>query len=326
MASLGGHYQHIAIRFIPVAMCLFLPYTLSAQTDTSLVDRVMARIEAMDFEFSRSESDVPYLPVLSLGHRIYTETQLQSPMGSGSRLRFRSQTTSAYGMVPLYIGQRSLAAVVPYVGHTWFRFKEGDLDDGEVTSIYLPFGSAWQTERSSQLGWFLMPAAYSPLRDDADWAYSGMGGVFGRHFSGNRLTWYYGLVYDEGFGDGYFLPYAGFTYVIDPKWAFTMLAPWPTISYAPNPDFFVQTGIAPSAATWSLNPRGDNNRVIASFGGWDMGTWANWRLNGPLWMSAGIGFSGLRSFTVNEQGDASFDQRLDREPWVSLSIHLRPEP
>jgi hypothetical protein len=298
----------------------------SGQEPESMVDRILARIEAMEFEFTRSESEIPFLPALSLGHRIYGETVLQREKGGGEKITFRSHATSAYAALPLYIGKRGLALAVPYIGHTRFRFTGGDQEDGEVTSIYLPAGAAWQTETKKQWGWFVMPAAYSALQDDADWAASAMAGILGRQLRGDRLIWYYGLVYDHSFDNGYFLPYLGFTYVLNPNWAFAMVAPWPSISYAPHDGFFLQIGIAPSGATWSLSQRDDKERVIASFGGWDLGAWANWRLSGSWWLSAGTGFSGLRSLSVGSDGDVSFDQRLDREPWVGITINMRPGP
>ncbi|HMO49530.1 MAG TPA: hypothetical protein PKA21_00205 [Kiritimatiellia bacterium] len=306
------------------APALWLAPTSFAQPDDGWVARTMTKLESMEFEFSRSESDIPFLPVLSLGHRVYGKTEFSRVEGDGDNLSFRSHQSSAYAALPLYIGERGLAVAIPYVGHTRFRFTEDARPDGEVTSYYLPVGAAWQSHPGTQWGWFVMPSVYSPLADDGEWVTSGMGGIVGRHLSGKQTTWYYGIVYDYGFSDGYVLPYVGFTYVIDPVWAITLLAPWPSVSYAPVDSFFVQLGVVPSGATWALEQTDTSDNVVASFGGWDLGVWANWRLAGSWWVAAGGGFSGLRSFAVDSEGDASFDQRLDREPWLGVTISMRP--
>jgi hypothetical protein len=43
-----------------------------------------------------------------------------------------------------------------------------------------------------------------------------------------------------------------------------------------------------------------------------------------LWVTAGVGFSGLRSLQVDEDGELAFEQNLSREPFVSLSLSARP--
>lgn len=288
------------------------------------IDATMLKLQSTEFEFTRSESDVPFMPVLSLSHAAYGKTEFQRIEGGGESIEFRSQSSSAYAMLPLYIGKRSLAMAVPFVSHTRFHFTRGDLQDQSVAAIYLPMGLGWQTDSGNQWGGFLMPAAYSPLTDKGDWAWSGMGGVLGRHLSGDRLVWYYGLVYDYGFSDGYYLPYVGFSYVFDPSWAISMLAPWPSVSYAPSDSFYVRMGVAPSGASWALQRDGADQRAIASFGGWDLGIWGNWKLSRALWLAVGGGFSGLRGLELNSQGEAVFDPKLENEPWISIAISVRP--
>lgn len=170
-----------------------------------------------------------------------------------------------------------------------------------------------------------MPATYSPLSDSGEWAWSGMGGVLGRHLSGERLIWYYGVVYDYAYSDGYFLPYVGFTYILDPSWVVSMIAPWPAISYAPTDKFFLRLGFLPSGASWALEQNGDDQEAITSFGGWDLGLWANWRISKAVWFSVGGGVSGLRSFEIDTSGDTDFEQDVSSEPWVSVSFSVRPQ-
>ena len=295
-------------------------------TTNDWLDTTMLKLEAMEFEFARGESDIPFIPVLSLGYKVYGKTEFVREEGDvADSLSFRTQSASAYAMVPLYIGQRGLAVAVPYVGFTKFDFSRAEAEDQSVTAVYLPLGAAWQTEHGNQWGGFVMPSAYSPLSDSGEWVWSGMGGVLGRHLSGTRLVWYYGGVYDYAFSDGYFLPYLGFTYIYDPTWSFSVLAPWPAVSYAPSDRFFLRAGVAPSGASWAIRQDGDEQQAISSFGGWDLGLWANWRISRALWFALGSGVSGLRSLQVDTDGDATFDQSLDSEPWISLTFSVRPQ-
>jgi len=311
---------------IAIAFVIAFAFT-SARADTNdWLEATMLKLEAMDFEFARGESDIPFIPVLTLGYKVYGETEFTRVEGdAGNDLAFRTRTASGYAMLPLYIGQRGMALAVPYVGYTRFHFTEGDIDDENVTALYLPLAAMWQTERGNQWGVFVMPATYSPLSDSGDWAWSGMGGVLGRHLSGEKLIWYYGGVYDYAFSDGYFLPYVGFTYIIDPSWLVTMVAPWPAISYAPSDKFFLRAGFTPSGASWALDQEGSDQEVITSFGGWDLGLWANWRISRAVWFALGSGVSGFRSFELDTDGDTDFEQDVDSEPWFSVSFSVRPQ-
>ena len=286
----------------------------------------MLKLKTMDFEFSRAQSDIPFLPVLSLGYTAYGKSEFQRVDGTGPNEEFRSQVSSAYAMVPLYLGKSGLLLAIPVVSHTRFNFIGGDLPDRGVTALYLPVGGMWQTDNGNQWGGFFMPAGYSPLSGQGSWAWSWMGGVMGRHMSGERLTWYYGVVYDYAFSDGYFLPYLGFTYIIDPGWAISMIAPWPGISYAPCDWFFLRLGVSPSGASWALDRKTDGGeQVTTSIGGWNLGLWANWRLgSSPWWLAAGGGVSGLRSLEFNQNGSADFSQSVGSEPWFGISLSMRP--
>lgn len=312
-----------AMRLIAFCCVLFL-VAGPVSGETGLVERVMLKLQVMEFEFARAESDVPFLPALNASFKVYGKTefaQFEGLPAADDEAEFRTRVASAYAAAPLYIGRRGFALTVPYVSRTRFHFTRGDRADEDVTSVYLPVGGAWQTESGRQWGAFVMPAGYSPLSGEGDWAWSGMGGMMGRTFSGRNLVWYYGLVYDHAFSDGYYLPYLGFTYQMDPTWAFSMVAPWPGINYAPSDSFFMRVGVSPSGATWAV----DEDQAMTSLGGWDLGLWANWRLSKTLWLSAGSGVSGLRNLRISTSGEVDYDQDIDREPWVSVSLSIRPQ-
>ena len=230
-----------------------------------------------------------------------------------------------YALLPLHVGKRDLVLAAPYVSYTRFNVLSGGLSDAGVESFYLPVGGAWQAESGKQWGGFVMPSVHSPLSGDGNWASDFMGGVLGRSFSGERTVWYYGLIYDYSFGGNFFYPYLGFSYQFDPHWLLSLVAPWPSVVYAPSDRFFVNAGVLPSGATWTLDQKGKNAQATSSFGGWDLGVYGNWRLGDLLWFSVGGGVSGLRSLQLNDSGDVSFEQDLSREPFVSISLSARPK-
>jgi hypothetical protein len=289
----------------------------------SWLDATLLKLRETEFEFSRAESDVPFIPVVSVSHSEYGRTRFARTDGTGSDVEFRTGNTAGYALLPLHIGRRSLALAVPTASYTRFRFTQGDFADQDVAGISLVLAGAVQTTGGNQWGGFIMPSAYAPLLDNGDWGASGMAGIIGRNLQGERTAWYYGVVYDYSFGDGYFLPYVGFTYTLDPVWVISMIAPWPSVTYAPSKSFNVKAGLAPSGASWVFSRDGEG-QVASSIGGWDLGLWANWRLTRIAWVAVGVGVSGLRSLEIGEDGNTHFDPEIESEPWVSLSFNVRP--
>ena len=309
---------------VMVALAALAAVTALGQEDSGLVAGLKEKLKASEFEFSRANSDVPFIPVMQLSATAYGRSEFQRVDGSGDKVEFRNSCVGGYAMVPLHIGRRDLVVAAPYASHTRFNFLTDGFADQGVDSLYLPVGGAWQTDTGRQWGGFVMPTFNSPLAGDGDWATDFMGGVLGRSFSGDRAVWYYGLIYDYSFGGNFFYPYLGYSYQFDPHWVFSLIAPWPTLSYAPSDRFFVGAGVTPSGATWTLNQSGKGAQAVGSFGGWDLGAYCGWRLTRLLWFGAGIGFSGLRSLQVDESGDTSFEQKLSREPFVNVSLTARP--
>lgn len=290
--------------------------------DAGFLGNMKQKLQTTEFEFSRAETDVPFVPLSAINVSSYGKTEFQKTDGSGPAAEYRSSYIGAYTTVPLYVGKRTLAVAVPYVSHTRFTSMTGGLGDQSVDSVYLPLGGAWQADDGNQWGGFVMPSVHSPLRGDGEWAEDFMGGALGRHFSGNDSIWYYGAVYDYSFGANYFYPYLGYMLQIDPKWLFSLVMPWPAVSYAPSDHFVTTFGVLPSGANWAIDSEGD--KATGSFGGWDVGVRLGWRLTRLLWLSAGGGFSGLRSLQVDDSGEMAFEQNLSREPFVSIGVGIRP--
>ncbi|MDD4735178.1 MAG: hypothetical protein PHP44_03625 [Kiritimatiellae bacterium] len=316
--------KHPVCCFLLTFVFFLLTVGVRAQESDGWMDSTLLKLKNTEFEFSRSESDVPFLPVLSLRHTEYGKNTFTRTRGDQEDIEFRSRNTAAYAMVPIYVGKKSIALAVPYVSYTHFAFTEGPLKDRDVTGLNLVLGGAVQTSPGQQWGGFIMPSAYSPLTDNAEWAGSGWACVAGRSLQGERTVWYYGLVYDYAFSDGFFLPYLGFSYIIDPCWAISLVAPWPAINYAPSDSLFFKLGVSPSGSSWTIDPKGDDSQVVGSLGAWDFGFWAEKRVYKSVWFNFGVGYSGLKSFEFNTQGDTEFDPSLKSEPFVSIAINIRP--
>ena len=309
----------------PVLKATESPRGQGVPADQDWMAGIKARLQASEFEFSRADSAAPFVPVASFSATAYGKTKFQRADGSGAQVEFRSSCVGAYAMVPLYAGRRGLAVAVPYASHTRFNSMTDGLGDKDVDSLYLPVGGAWQADSGRQWGGFVMPTFNSPLAGDGDWATDFMGGALGRSFAGGNAIWYYGLIYDYSFGGNVFYPYLGYTYQFDPHWILNLVAPWPSLTYAPTDRFFVGAGFVPSGASWKLDQEGQDAQATGSFGGWDLGAYGGWRLSKLLWFGMSAGFSGLRSLQVNQEGETVFEQRLSREPFVSVSLTVRPK-
>jgi hypothetical protein len=290
-----------------------------------LVQNLKLKLQTMEFEIARTQSELPLFPVASLSYTEYGEATFARVEGEGDDAAFRSRVASTYAVAPLWIGRHGLILAVPAVSHTEFDFTSGPYDDRGVTTLRLALGGAMQTAGGTQWGGFVMPSVYSPLTGDGEWTASGMGGIFGRHLYKRRTIWYYGLVYDYAFSDGYFLPYLGFTYVQNPSWTFSVLLPWPAVNYAPSKHFFVKLGVVPSGASWSVKDQEDGAQAVASYGGWDMGLWGSVRLTKGLWFALGAGVSGLRGLEIDTNGETEFDPSFNSDPFVSVALSFRPE-
>lgn len=301
-----------------------LLFAWSAPGDEGWLASKRTALRECEFEFIRAQSDVPSVPGLSLSHTVYGMTEFEGMGAGGEDVSFRSQNTSFYAVAPLHIGRRSLALAVPVFSHTRFDMKKGGLDDAEVDSFYLPAGVAWQQRRGLQWAVFGMPSIHSALTDGGDPAMDYMGGILGRHLTGDRTTWYYGLVYDYSFGSNFIYPYVGYSYTADPAWTVGLVLPFPTVNYAPTKRFFAQLGVTPSGANFATRRDGNDVQAIGSFGGWDAGISGNVRLTGSLWMRVAAGVSGLRSLRVDDAGEVLFEQKLEQEPFVTLGFSIRP--
>lgn len=307
--------------WIPICLLLIGWGTARAET-RGWLDTTMLKLRTMEFEFARAESDIPFLPVMALGVTPYGRTEFREGDTDAS---FRPVNATAYGTLPLYIGQRGLALAVPFVGYTSFDFSGHQRDDASVTAVYLPAGVAWQTGAGRQWVVFGMPEFYTPLENGGDTVHSMMAGVLGRSFQGERTVWYYGAVYDRNFSDGYFLPYLGFTHAVSPQLNVSMIAPWPSVNVAVSRDLFLRAGVAPSGASWDVRGDPGEREAVMSFGGWNAGLWANARIRGTVWGALGFGYSGLRGLEIDTEGEAQFDVAMESEPWVTASISIRPE-
>jgi hypothetical protein len=135
------------------------------------------KLQETEFEFSRAETDVPFVPLAAVNATAYGKTEFQQTDGSGTAAEYRSSYIGAYTTVPLYVGKRSLAIAVPYVSHTKFTSMTDGKGDKYVDSVYLPLGYLWQADYGNQWGGFIMPVVNSPISDEGEWAEDFMGGA-----------------------------------------------------------------------------------------------------------------------------------------------------
>ena len=282
------------------------------------IDDLVQAIAHSDIRFTLADSYVPFIPIAWANYRHYTETEFVNNVGLG---KFREDQANLGAIVPAYVGQRDMVLVGFDAAFSQFDFDTPAVRDANVVTLTPVAGWLRQLDDDSQIGAFVAPLFSSALDDSSEWGAEAFAGVIGSYRANDRLMWIYGGVYEYSFGDHYFYPYVGLRWTPDEHWAVSLVAPWPTIAYAPNENFFINVGVTPGGASWRVNDAGDE--AVASFGSWNLSTGAAYRLSGHFWLHAEAGFAGLRSLEIN-QGDTQLDADLQRQPLFFLALEFRP--
>ncbi len=309
--------------FFVARALLSLAVASDAAADQSFVQNTVDAFANSEFVFPRSGSNAPFMPIAYASARGYGEAQIQDNL-TGRTLDFSQQGLSMAAGAPLLLDQRSALVLGGYLSSNRFASDNPLLDDFRVDSVGLPLGWLRQVNSAWQVAGFVMPVGHRSTQQGSDWTLQTMGGVFARYTQNERLWWAFGVFADDSPNDSYVIPYAGASWVINPRWTLSAVMPWPSIIYAPNQDWMFSLGAAPSGAAWSLQPV--NNDVAISLDAWDFGLSAKRRVRRNVWLSARAGIGGLRGLRLNTD-NGEFDEpdiSIGASGFFSLSLELRP--
>jgi hypothetical protein len=308
------------VRQAALALLLLLP-ALPGHAREFFADALQA-LRDSDIDFQRGESNAPFVPVASLSTRLYDEGRLVDGRDN-TVLEFEQRTVSASALLPLHIGQRDALFSGAWVSRSSFESDEPSADDFSVASVGLPLGWLRQVDEQWQAAAFIMPLGHRSTQDNANWSLQTMGGAFARYLHSDRLWWAVGLFVDSGPKERYALPYAGASWIINPRWTLSAVMPWPAVLYAPTQDWLFRLGAAPAGATWTVQPGDDD--IAVNLDTWNFGLTAERHLAGSAWVALEAGVGGLRGVRLNvdradfEGGDIS----VGSSGYLALSLRLR---
>jgi hypothetical protein len=290
--------------------------TLTAHSASAGMQEIIDALTASDFRFTRSSSDVPFVPLGWAQTRYYPNSQFTGSGLPGASVT--ENTSSLGGGLPPYIGTRDLLLVGGDV--TWDRItvKSGPYADQSVLLLTPVAGWAHQLDEADVIGAFVAPIFSKELLNDGSWGINGYGGVVGMHWFSDTFQLLYGGVYQYNFGQSTGYPYAGVMWNPTPQLSFAIVFPWPTISYVPADRWLLQLGLSPGGSSWVK--RGSDYESTESLSSWNLTANVGYRFYEKLWLMAGAGITGLREIEIST-GDST--SRLEAKPSAVFSLAVQ---
>jgi hypothetical protein len=295
---------------------LLLTFAFVANAEASIFEQVSRQFLDSDFIFSRTQSDVPFVPLAWIDASSYQDSDIHGRI-------FRQTSFSEATLAPLLLGQRD-ALMIGQWG-TWTRLEPRDShDETEVSNLTLPLGWARQASPEWQLAAFVAPSAN---QSGGDWYWDYFGGAFARYLGQPRLAWLFGFYAEITTLEELYVPYVGVTWTIDRHWTLSAVLPWPAVLYSPTPDWMLRLGLSPSSASWIAEApvAGEApQKLRADLTSWDLGLRVERRTWKSLWIGGEAGMSGFRGFSLSGGDWQKPERSRSSDPYVTLTVTFRP--
>ncbi len=304
---------------VTCALAVTLLHPASARAD-GLIDTLVRRFSESEFEFVRAQSNAPFPPAASLATSVYQESEFRRADGIDSDVTFQQATISEYAFLPITLGKRDAIAIGQWMSWTHFDIDNAPRDDLDVFSVSVPVGWIRQQSPNWQIAAFVAPLGHRTPEDN--WYWETMGGAFARNVRGDRFAWIFGAYFDVSPLEDFYTPYLGATYVINEQWTLNAIMPWPSVTYAPTNRTVFRLGVAPSGASWTIEPGERRPRMNLST--WNFGLTAEHRLASNLWLGFEVGVAGLRGLSIVGSDWEGLETKLDNTGFAMLSLNLRP--
>lgn len=310
-------YRHFCVFSLAV---LTMQLTQSAVAE-GLVDTLVRRFSESEFEFVRAQSNAPFVPLAWVDARSYQQSSFGQVDGFDSDVTFEQTSLSQSALLPIPLGERDAIAIGEWISWTHFDLQNARRDELEVLSVSVPVGWIRQASSNWQLAAFVAPLGHKTPEDS--WYWETLGGFFARNVRGDRFAWIIGAYFDVSPLEDFYTPYLGAVYIVNERWTLNGVMPWPSVTYAPTRNTMFRFGVAPSGASWSVEPGEERPRFNLST--WDVGLSIEHRLFSNVWAGFEIGASCLRGLSlVGTQWEAP-ETKLDRTGFARLTINLRPQ-
>ena len=227
-------------------------------------------------------------------------------------------------ILPVGIWRRDLLLLGQYYSWTDVQVSTPNRVHGQISSFTPIAAWAHQFGHEDQGGVFFAPTFsrghnFAGYNITATESYSG---AVGLHWTSDHLAWFYGAIYQQQGSRGLFLPYAGVFWQPDQVWSFSLVVPWPAVSFAPTKDFYLRFGLSPAGAVFDRSL--DGRHVSVSHSSWNLMLSPNFRVWRSLWLSGAAGLSNFGSLTVSTDGHVTLASKLARRVVWQLQLSFKP--
>lgn len=283
------------------------------------MQEILDAVNASEFKFARSSSDVPFMPLGWAQDRFYPNAQFSG--GGLPNAGVVENTADLGAVVPPYVGQRDMLLLGGDVAWDHITVKSGPYADQSVLRLTPVTGWLHQFDEEDLAGAFVAPIFSKELLNDEPWGVNGYGGVVGIHWFSDHFQLLYGGVYQYNFGQSAGYPYLGVMWQPTPRVSLAVVFPWPNISYVPADRWLLQLGVSPGGSSWVQ--RGTDYESTESISSWNLTASTGYRFYEKFWLVAGAGVAGLREVTIENDGNSS---QLNSKPSAVfyLAVQFRP--
>ena len=300
---------------------VFLLLLLGTMKARAGMQETLEAIQASQFRFARTQSEVPFLPLGWLQDRYYPNSTFRPEEGNLAEATVAENTFGLGAMLPAYVAKQDMLLVGGDLTLDHIVAKSGPYSDQHVLTVTPAVGWLHQFGPDDLAGAFVAPLFSYELGSASDWGFSGYAGVVGMHYFSDKFQLLYGGVYQNSFGDSMGYPYLGVNWLPTPRWSIALVIPWPTISYAVSDRWLLQLAVAPGGSSWAQHD--GQFESTQSLSSWNLTLGANYRFYEKFWLSGGVGVAGFRGVTIEGEG---VEDRLASKPSLvfSLAIQFRP--
>lgn len=295
-----------------------------------LIQNQVEAFKNSEIIFQKSHSNVPFAPLAFMEVSSYGDAKVDTS-SRGVNLEYDVDMVSQGAAMPFLINERSAILVGEYLSYARFNVhntgaaqQNPDIVDDRfsVSSVGLPLGWMYQNNEKWQTMAFVMPMTHKSTLPDADRSWQYLMGAFARYISNEDLWWIYGVYADLSEGDDFVVPYVGAYWAVNEHWSLSAIMPWPSVTYASSPDWFVRFGVSPSSASWSIDPA--EGAAAVNYDAWDFGLTYERRLWNRVWMHIEGGVGGFRGIRIENDQMEDSDITVSTSPYISIGVNYRP--
>lgn len=312
--------QQLKVKLCHLAIYCAVGLHSGAAHASGFFDAAMQDFSSSEIVFQRTTSNVPFMPLAYIEHKVYGDTTLV--LEDKSKISIDQTTFSQSAIVPFLASPKDIIFVGEWVNNSHLKSNNASFESFDVTQAALPVGWLRQVDKRTQVGGFIAPLAYKASIENSQWSWETLGGIFSRKVHSETTWWAFGLYFNVGGLEDTYLPYLGAYFQLSDQWSLSAIIPWPAILYAPTQDSLFRFGASPTGSSWQLDQ--ESTEISQKISGWDFGLSGEHRIYENLWLKLEGGVGGLRALRL-ENGDLQApDFKVDASSYIKFGINFRP--